>query len=511
MADPTGGRLTRRQLLKGAGAVGALSAAGAVAAVEVLGSRHHGLPRIRSFAVEASGPVRAFRSRPDLRPPRVSATPGGSLGDRDSSRLLFLGPGPVALSGSQQYGPLIVDSQGEPVWFRPLEAGLEVTNFSASSYRGEPVLIWWEGKVLTTGYGQGEAVIVDRTYREVTRVRAANGHTMDMHALWLTPEGTALFTCYPRVVPIDLSSIGGPRRGHVLESIIQELDIASGQVVFEWASLPHVSVAESYRSLWAPYDYLHVNSVSPMADGTLLVSARHTWSLYKLDRQTGNIIWRVGGKRSDFRMGRGAQFAWQHDAQEVSGQTLTVFDNGTNGPIKTENQSRGLALDVDESRKVVGLRVAYTNRRPLLATAMGSVQTLPSGRVVVGWGTAARTTAFSAGGAPLLDAGLPAGMYSYRGLWLDWDSAPHHRPAVRASRDPKSGIGVMYASWNGATEMTDWRLDTGPSPDRLKPVGVARRLGFETAIPLERGSRFGSVTALDASGHELARSRTIQL
>src|SRR5205807_690396 len=139
-------------------------------------------------------------------------------------------------------------------------------------------------------------------------------------------------------------------------------------------------------------------------------SGRNTWAVYKLDRRTGEIMWRLGGKRSDFRMDRTAQFAWQHDAEQVTDRTLTVFDNGSDGPTRTEGQSRGLVLDVDELRRTVGVRNAYTNRKPLLATAMGSVQILRSGHVIVGWGTASHTSEFAEDGTLLLDVGLPSTM-----------------------------------------------------------------------------------------------------
>jgi hypothetical protein len=388
---------------------------------------------------------------------------------------------------------------------------LEVTNFSATQYRGEPVLAWWEGKILPTGYGQGEAVLLDRSYREVARVRAAGGRSMDLHALTVTPEGTALFTCYPEAVPADLSSIGGSSEGRILQSIIQEVDIASGRLLFEWRSLQHIPMSGSQESVGEPFDYLHVNSVQLLPDGNLLVSARHTWALYKLDRRTGAVVWTLGGEHGQFDMGPGTGFAWQHDARQQSDRVLTLFDNGSNGGIKTEHQSRGLLLDVDESRRRVTLRTAYTSPARLSAGSMGSIQVLPSGRMLVGWGVASHTTEFAADGGPLFDFALPAGIYSYRGDWLDWEGTPHHRPALAASRDPQSGAAIMYASWNGATEVAHWQVHAGPRHNRLRPVGVARRRGFETVIPLQIEGDYALVTALDRFGRHLKHSPTIKL
>ncbi len=480
---------------------------------KVLSKQPKPLPEISSFALKPAGSVGAFHSRPDLRPPTVTTSAGTTsegLGSADRG-LLFLGPGPVTLSGSQQYGPLIVDRAGTPVWFRPLPAGLQVTNFTASRYRGKPVLVWWEGKILQSGYGQGEAVVLDHDYREVARVRAAGGRSMDLHALTLTPQGTALFSCYPATVQMDLSSIDGPRNSQVLESIIQEVDIASGRLVFEWRGLQHIPVSASLEAMIAPYDYLHVNSIQPLPDGNLLVSARHTWAVYKLDRRTGEVMWTLGGKRSQFQMGAGTQFSWQHDPALVSDRVLTVFDNGTNGPIKTEHESRGLVLEVDEQHRTVTLRNEYTSPEHLSAGAMGSVQTLSADRVLVSFGVQSQTIEYTSDGTLVLDIALPAGMYSYRGLWLPWNGIPHHQPALAAARNRQSGTTTVYASWNGATEVAGWQVAAGSKRDHVHPLGIARRRGFETVIPLHRQLRYASVVAVDRFGRRLRHSPTVRL
>jgi Arylsulfotransferase (ASST) len=471
------------------------------------------LPRIRSSAVKPKGHVHRFYSRPDLRAPTVTTVAGAAAErtDRADPGFLFLGPGPVSLSGTQQYGPLIVNRRDELVWFRPVAPGLEVTNFASSTYRGEPVLMWWEGKVLETGYGQGEAVLLDRAYREIARVRASGGRSMDMHALVLTPAGTALFTCHPTLVPADLSEIGGHRDGRVYESIIQEVDIATGRLVSEWRSLKHIPVSSSCLPLDRRYDYLHPNSIQLLPDGNLLMSARHTWAIYKLDRQTGEVMWTLGGKNSDFEIGPGAAFAWQHDARQISEKVLTIFDNGSNGAIETEKRSRGLVLDIDESRRRVTLRRAYSAPRDPVSSSMGSVQTLPSGRVVVGWGVASHTSEFASDGTLLFDTALPAGIYSYRSLWLRWKGVPHHRPAIATARDRDTGSKVIYASWNGATGVRGWRVNAGSVRHQLRPVGIAARRGFETVIPLDAEARFASVTALGRNGRLLKHSPTVEL
>lgn len=497
--------------MRGAGGAAALALTGGGLAGVV--GRATSLPPIDSFPVEPAGRVRAFHSRPDLRPPTVATklARGADAVAAEDPGFLFLGPGPVSLKGSQQFGPLIVDSTGRPVWFRPLAPGLQVTNFGRWQYRGEPVLVWWEGKIEQTGYGQGEVVVLNRAYREVARVRAAGGRSVDLHALTVTPQGTMLFTCYPDTVPMDLSSIGGPRNSQVRESILQEVDIATGQLIFEWRSLQHIPVSASREPMGEPYDYLHVNSVQQLPDGNLLISARHTWSVYKLERRTGKVIWTLGGKHSQFHMGPGTEFSWQHDARHVSDNVLTLFDNGTNGPIKTEPQSRGLALEVDESRRKVTLGQAYVSSHKLVAGAMGSVQILASGHVMVGWGVASYTSKFAPTGELLSEFALPAGMYSFRGLWQGWEGIPHRRPRVTAKRNPQPHATTLYASWNGATTVANWQVEGGPSHDQLRPLGIATSHGFETVIPLQPSHRYAAVTALDRFGRRLKRSQVIKL
>ena len=233
-----------------------------------------------------------FRSRPDLRPPRLNVLRTGG-----SDRSLFLSPS----SGPGQRGALILDEKGEVVWFRPTRPDT-VMNFRTALYKGEPVLTWWQGRA-ARGLGVGFHVIVDSTYREVARIPAGAGRQSDLHEFMLTPRGTAIVTSY-EVRTMSLSRVGGPLSGKVIGGIVQEIAIPSARVLFEWRSLDHVAIDEAYTVYNGhAYDYFHVNSVDVDADGNLLVSARNTWAVYKLDSETGRVIWRLGGKRSDFQMG----------------------------------------------------------------------------------------------------------------------------------------------------------------------------------------------------------------
>jgi hypothetical protein len=501
-----GPRMTRRALL-GAGLSGAVALAGAGYGIDRLiagggdATDPGGLPGPRSLP--ANGTAQRFVSRPDLEPTVTGTTVRGAA----APGLFMVGPGS---SPPVQAGPMIVDGRGELVWFAPLPLHTWLTNLQVRSYRGRPVLTWWEGK-LVDGYGVGEAVIADTAYREIARVKALNGRTMDLHEFQLTPSGTALFTCTPRTATVNLSSIGGPPSAHALESIFQEVDISTGRLIREWRSLDHVPLAESYRTTYAPFDYLHVNSIDVLADGDLLVSARNTWALYKLDRSSGEVVWRLGGKRTDFAMAPGAQFAWQHDARQVANGRMTLFDDGFDGVTRSHTASRGLILGVDEPGRKVGVQRAYTHPAGLLSSGMGNAQLLDDGHMVVGFGDDPYTTEFAPDGSVVSQLIMPKGQHSYRSFRLPWHAVPAGAPAVASRRSRRSGKATLYVSWNGATGVARWRVLGGARRSDLRPVATVGRDGFETRIELGTGAGFVRAQALDAAGRELGRSAIVRV
>ncbi|HLY48069.1 MAG TPA: arylsulfotransferase family protein [Solirubrobacteraceae bacterium] len=480
-------RLTRGQFLRVAG--------GAAAAMFV---------PPEGAGAAAQKPAQTFVSRPDLQPPTVSVS-GGAAAAADGYAFL----GPTGKAGVQA-GAMIVDPAGRLVYFDPVPAGQWVTNVRLQQYRGSPVITWWAGKVNdATGYGHGSGVVLDNRYRPLAHVRAGNGRSIDLHEFLLTAQGTALFTCYPEVVDADLSRLGGPSNGRVRESIIQEVDVATGHVLLEWRSLDHVPVSESYYPLGGIYDYLHVNSIDVTPDGHLLLSARHTCALYKVHRRSGKIMWRLGGRNSDFGMGPGTRFAWQHDARSYPGGRITLFDDGA-GPRKTEPQSRGVTLDLDHVRRRVSLGAVFRHPRPLLAYAMGNMQLLSDGNVVVGWGNVPTLSQFGSDGSLVMDLALPWGHATYRAFRFPWSATPTRVPAL-AARPAGPGSRTLYASWNGSTGVSSWRVSAGPMPSQLSAVATVPSTGFETVIPLAASGGYAAVSALGASGQALATSAAVGL
>ncbi|HEY5194173.1 MAG TPA: arylsulfotransferase family protein [Solirubrobacteraceae bacterium] len=482
--------ITRRQLLRsaGVGAVG-LSLSG------VLGEIVSG-----ALAPASPGPPRPpkWRTRPDLRIPSLTVTRSEQ---GVSSDPIFIAPYNIPVG---QVGAVIVDNGGEPIWENPL-AGKVTTNFRVQRYRGEPVLTWWEG-VIEYGHGVGEYVIADSSYRTVRRVQAARGLHGDLHEFVITPRGTALLTSYV-ITGADLTSVGGPRKGTIQDAIFQEIDLASGEVLLEWHSLDRIPLKESYALVEAKnWDFFHINSVDLDGDGNLLVSARSTHTIYKIDR-SGAIVWRLGGKHSDFSMAVGSNFAWQHDARRQPDGTLTLFDNGATPAV--EKLSRGLILDVDEQAMSATLLRQYTHPK-ILTGSQGSMQLLANGNVFIGWGEVPRVSEFDRAGRLLFDAVLGDKYQSYRAFRLPWSGLPAQAPAIAVSREGRGEMSA-YASWNGATGVRTWQLLAGQRADALRPVSNTSSRGFESALHTTSEGPLFAVQALDSEGGALGQSRTVSV
>ncbi len=400
---------------------------------------------------------------------------------------------------------MILDELGHPVWF---SKDKYATDLKVQHYRGRPVLTWWEGKVVQ-GHGVGEYVVLDDSYQEMTRVRAGNGYRGDLHEFSITPKDTALLTIYHEV-PMDLSLVGGPKEGMVLDGVLQEIDIQTGEVLFEWHSLDHVGIDETYsepaEDPTYPLDYFHINSIDIDHDGNLLVSAKRTSAVYKIDRESGEVIWRLGGKKSDFQMGAGTRFAYQHDARRQPDGTITIFDNGA--APKVHDQSRGIVLELETDSMAATLVGEYTSPDEPLSTSQGNVQVLPNGNVFVGWGSAPYLSEFSADGELLFNATFPGGDQSYRAFRFEWSGNPTDKPAVAAEADAEKI--KLYASWNGATDVTSWEVLAGPRPERLEEVSSVPREGFETTITAETTEQYVCVRAKDRFGEILGASETLK-
>lgn len=438
------------------------------------------------------GAASASAAAPDA-PPEVTVgvhRPGTAPG------LLFLGPQNPMTSAAR--GPQIVDDRGRPVWFRPIPDDHFSSDVRVQTYRGRQVLTWWEGIQTVPGAGitVGTGYIADSHYRIIAKLP-----NLDMHEFLLTPRGTALVTVY-REVPYDLSPAGGAEDGVVLDSIVQEIDVQTGEVLLRWSSLDHVPLTESQLEPPPgsnPYDYFHVNSIDLDPDGDLLVSALNTSAVYKIDRSTGRIVWRLGGRSSTFALADGVRFQRQHDARAVGRDTIRIFDNeGDNG------LSRVVWIKLDRERRRATLVRQIAHPQDKKAATMGGAAGLPNGNTVVSWGSADGFSEFSRTGELLLDATFAEGFSTYRAYRAPWHGRPLTPPTVSLSGSTARIV------WNGATGVARWRILAGPSRAALRPVAQTAWNGFDTATALPSvavaGARFVKAEALDARGRVIGAS-----
>jgi hypothetical protein len=460
--------------------------------------------------------LQRFASEPGLTPPRISV----NKASRDTAPgdvLLTPLPSPVVHPESNNAvtikpvgpgGPMIVDGAGNLVWFRQLAPPEVAANLRVQRYRGSNVLTWWQGTVTPSAYGVGGGVIADRSYRVISVVHAGNGYPMDIHEFRVTDSGDALFTIYSPVL-VHLPGTPEGTLSPLLDAIVQEVDIRTGLVVWEWHSYGHIPLEESQATPQnsASYDAFHINSIQPLTRDRVLISARDTSAVYCIDRSSGRFLWRLGGKASDFQLGPGAAFHFQHDATMLPDGRISLFDDGA-GPPMLEPFSRGLILALNHRKQAARLVRQFARSPDTSAQSEGSVQRLENGNAFVGFGSTPFFSEFTSTGKLLFDASLPADDGSYRVYRSPWRATPTTPPALVAQR-ADAGHVSLFVSWNGATGVAKWRVLAGASPSSLARVATARKTGFETRIDMASPATSFAVRALDSKGRVIGRSGAV--
>ncbi len=451
----------------------------------------------------SSADVQHYSTAPSLQPSTVQilthAKAGASPGD------LFLAP----YQGKGMAGPMITDQSGNLIWFHPLPADDAATNFKVQQYEGKPVLTWWQGRILEVGFGQGEVVLANSAYEQIGHIRAGNGYHEDLHEVRITPEGTAWIDAFDPI-RMNLSSLHGNANGIINDSVVEEVDIKTGLVMWEWHALGHIPLSESHNAVPTsnyPWDYVHINSVDPGTAGDVLVSSRNTWTMYDLSLHTGAINWRLGGSHSSFKGAAATRTYWQHDAEFQPGGEISVFDNGSDPP--KEKQSRGLILAPNLANHTVSLVRAFTNpTRTLLASSQGDMISLPGGDWLMGYGGLPDFTEYDSSGHVLLDGRLGKNVQDFRTYLSPWSGQPKSSPAVLAS--PSGSAMSVSVSWNGATEVASWRVLAGASSSSLAPVATAAKTGFQTTLSAPTAGPYVQVQALGAAGNVLGTSAVVK-
>jgi arylsulfotransferase ASST len=347
-------------------------------------------------------------------------------GLRDGHDDIFLAPQGCGYAG----GPEILSPSGKVIWFHPVPAGEYATDFRTQTYRGRPVLTWFQGSGLT-----GTDYIFNDKYQELAKVSAGHGFDTDFHEFLITPWNTALILA-DTIGTANLTSMGGPADQKVFNGVVQEIDIRTGKVLFQWNSAGHVPFRDSHQPLPASptmlWDWFHINAVHLDTDGNLLINSRYTWTTYQVSLRTGKISWELGGKQSTFKLEAapgqvldraGEIFAFQHDPEAIGHNEYTFFDDESDGPTTLLSQSRVVTVKLNLATKVATLVKSIDQPEGQVAQAFGSAQTLPNSDLFVDWGALPYLSEFSPSGRLLFNAELPAGVSSYRAYLLPWPPA----------------------------------------------------------------------------------------
>jgi hypothetical protein len=413
-----------------------------------------------------------------------------------------------------QSGPLILDSHLQPVWFHPVPKDQVAGNLTLQTYEGKPALAWWQGVVTNTGATEsGEDVVVNQHYQPIARLTGVDGWVITLHEIVI--RGDDAWVTANKNLPMNLARYGGAYNGALIDSAVQEYNLKTGKLIHSWDALGHIPLSDSYASLPTngfPWDAYHVNAINVPGDGTLVVSMRNTWAVYRVNINTGRIEWTLGGKHSSFRFGPGAQFEWQHDAVVYPRSPLmTVFDDhccqitGGGTYVPATGPSRGLILKLDPRAGTAAFAGQLMHGSGFNSEYMGSIEPLQSGNEFVGWGSQSYLSEYNSAGRLLLDAVLPTPDITYRASVEPWVGAPLDPPA--GAVHTQNGTTRVYASWNGATEVSSWRVLAGASNGSLAAVASVPKAGFETAIPVPTTYKTYQVQALDATGRVIGASR----
>jgi hypothetical protein len=254
-----------------------------------------------------------------------------------------------------------------------------------------------------------------------------------------------------------------------------------------------------------------------------MISARQTSTIYKINRKTGEVIWRLGGKHSNFTLGEGVEFNFQHDARVILKPSkditiISLFDNSgaqiRSKAAQFENQSSAKLIELNMKTWSAKLIQKFPAPDNLFAFSQGNNQILLNGNVFVNWGSAGAITEFAPNGRAIFHAYLDTGelfenggVQNYRGFKSNWTGTPTETPAIVALKHGESTM--VYVSWNGDTETKVWKFYGVDGSGRKELLGEEERSGFETGFYVTGGYRWDGflVEAVAENGKTLVLSK----
>ncbi|KAI1266581.1 Arylsulfotransferase-domain-containing protein [Xylariaceae sp. FL1019] len=435
-------------------------------------------------------------------------------------------------NAAEDAAPLILSAEDLSVVYinRTFDAVFDVR---VQQNGNQSYLTFYGGPMTEVGLGNGYAHAYDSQYNEVYTIAPQHLRVKgDLHECQFTGNGTVLVTAY-EARPYDLTMYHGWRNAQIVDSVFQEINLETNEVLFEWRASKHIDMASSYESVKTKWDFFHLNSIEKTKEGNFLLSSRHMHAIYLVSGQDGHVIWTLGGKNNDFielpaynsnsthiTPNPVLTMSWQHHARFYQGNEneITLFDNHVldhNGVNCIQNCSRGIhfAINTTAVPPTVRLLNEYLHPDGMLSQSQGSVQVLDDKNVFVGWGRNPSFTEHTPDGETVLSVQFSPwrslmtanqGLDNYRAFRMDWKATPYWPPDIHVQRMGGNGSDVAYLSWNGATEVRSWVLFASDSPWDLdgaeKVVARLARAGFETTIPVGSGNyTYFRAAALDTN------------
>lgn len=319
----------------------------------------------------------------------------------------------VAASGDYVFA---FDGNGVPLWWHH-DNGVP----SDAKYLDDGTFAWATGRATPNA-----RYVIRALDGSLEREMRTVGSPTDGHDMQLLADGNYMMMTYrERAGTVDLSAYGGPADRAVLDAELQELTPA-GTKVWEWNSRNHISLEETGH--WfkdfifplsgpkAPFDIVHINSVDVRAD-SVLISMRHTEAVYKIDRASGGIIWKLGGTPTPESLTvvgdpEPKPFVGQHDARMLADDTLTALDNGEAG----NRPPRAVRFRIDAGARTATYLEAISDPGVPEAVCCGSARRTASGGWLVGWGGGPKMNPiieYAADGSPTFKMTISTG-FSYR-------------------------------------------------------------------------------------------------
>ncbi len=508
--------LSRRQTLAGAaGLIAAGAGLGLARAGSAQAATSHESSGFLVDSIQTSGApsvglkpaVQNFVTRPTLKPPVMKVTNYASDPWNGLPPYIALTPKTILPETGVQSGPMVMDTQGNLVWYWPTKG--VAFDCQVQSYNGSEALTYWSGNP-GGGVGRGTVYIQNEHYGTIRNIAAEQDVQIDLHEHNITPSGTILLTAYSQFRQ-DATKFGGAKNQLIWNCHVYEVNIKTGKLVWDWNAAHHVGLDESYqpcppKAANTPWDFFHMNAVSvDPTDGNIIVSSRDCWTVYKINKKTYDVMWRMGGKKSDFSFGSGSTFAWQHHARRLSATQMTLFNNDATITVQSGRRSAGLLLNINETAKTVSLGTAFEHPAGFIANTQGSVQLLPSGGAFVCWGAQPYMSLHDATGAVTSVIEFPQNMNTYRAFLVDWPFKSGAVPTVKVQTGANGGT-VVWASFNGVAGVAAWRIYAGNSSSALSNIGWQPATGFETAVVVNSDASYFQAVALDANNDVLGKS-----